>query len=337
LFALFISNASFLVIASNTPSPFRYFLLGAISEHWYKFFPGDAVAYTRLRKKPGGRMRFVCFAVACLLVQSLFAQNNQTLKRRCHTADIQSFDHILVETQLRSLRARRNFESMNLRSEGIIEIPVYFHSISKNQKAKDGYIDEKQVHDQMDELNRAYAPMNIQFVLLGFDRTVNAKWFEANYGEDDQMKKNLHQGDAATLNIYTSAPTDGALGWATFPWEVKKSPRIDGVVIHFGSLPGGHLKEFNMGRTLVHEVGHWLGLFHTFQGGCVGGDMVDDTAPEGGPNFGCPKEIPDTCKEHEGLDPINNYMDYSDDVCLTDFSYNQAERIRDTFKSYREI
>ena len=180
--------------------------------------------------------------------------------------------------------------------------------------------------------------MNVEFVLTSFEQTEEANWFEANYGDSNEraMKQKLHQGDGATLNVYTSAPTDGALGWATFPWEYASKPKHDGIVLHFESLPGGGFKEYNLGRTLVHEVGHWLGLYHTFQGGCFTGDEVDDTPPEKRPSYGCPAVAPDSCPNDEGLDPIHNFMDYSDDVCLTDFSHGQAERIHDSFESYRQ-
>ena len=77
---------------------------------------------------------------------------------------------------------------------------------------------------------------------------------------------------------------------------------------------------YDLGFTLVHEAGHWFNLEHTFFGGCnAKGDFVDDTPPMRVPTRGCP-EGKDTCLE-PGLDPIHNYMDYSDDPC-----YNRVHR-----------
>jgi hypothetical protein len=159
------------------------------------------------------------------------------------------------------------------------------------------------------------------------------------------MKSALRLGGPGDLNVYTNYQTDGTLGWATFPESVSGYESMDGVVIDFRSMDGGSLYPYNSGRTLVHEVGHWAGLYHTFQGGCVqslsGGDMVADTPAVASPNFGCPSEKTNTCKGKkgglQGNDLVHNYMDYVDDDCMWEFTADQRSRMQDQWYAYRSV
>lgn len=88
--------------------------------------------------------------------------------------------------------------------------------------------------------------------------------------------------------------------------------------------------------TAVHEVGHWCGLFHTFQGGCVDpGDEISDTPYEERAAQGCPLRQPSSCPGESRYNPVENYMDYSDDACMKEFTSKQIGRVKDMIGYYR--
>jgi len=148
------------------------------------------------------------------------------------------------------------------------------------------------------------------------------------------MKRSLHLGTAEELNIYTLNVPGGLIGSATFPWDYAAHPRLDGISILYSALPGGTAVPYNEGDVAVHNVGHWLGLYHTFQGGChTPGDSVSDTHEERDPNFACNLGR-NTCND-AGQDPIQNYMDYSDDACMFEFTPGQSARMDLQWSQYR--
>lgn len=232
---------------------------------------------------------------------------------------------------------------------GTVNVNVYVHVITNSAGA--GNVSDAQIAQQIQILNDAYSGATggantlYRFTLVSTNRTANDTWYTATNGTtaERQMKTALHQGGARDLNFYTNNMGGGLLGWATFPWSYASDPLMDGVVCLYSSLPGGSASPYNLGDTATHEIGHWVGLYHTFQGGCAtsatnGGDFVSDTPAERSPASGCPSGR-DTCTGNKfpGLDPIQNFMDYSIDSCMFKFTAGQAARSDSLTLQYRGL
>ncbi|MFD0804009.1 zinc metalloprotease, partial [Streptomonospora algeriensis] len=236
-----------------------------------------------------------------------------------------------------ALRARQGTHTDH--PQQAVTVPVAVHIVH----AEDGTGDlgDSTVHEQIEVLDTAFsggysgADTGFGFRLADLTRTADDAWFEDFGAHEDEIKSSLHQGGAGTLNLYIARLGGGVLGRATFPQEHSADPDNDGVAVDLRTVPGGGLEGFDLGYTAVHETGHWLGLFHTFQNGCTGpGDYVGDTPYEAEQSSGCP-EGRDTCPEREGEDPVHNFMDYSDDPCLNRFTQGQAQRMSEHWTAFR--
>lgn len=229
----------------------------------------------------------------------------------------------------------------------LIVINTYVHVIHDGDN---GRVSERTIRDQINVLNAAYEQHGFRFEMAAStpdnpnpDYSDNAEWFN-----DDEIgfKTALKEGSGDDLNIYTNSG-GGYLGYAYYPTIVGSAYDIyDGVVLAWGTLPGANQPGisdipgfiYNLGDTGTHEVGHYLGLLHTFEGHCSpSNDAVADTPAERSPDFYCTQGR-DTCHDRGAvlLDPIHNFMDYSDDVCLFEFTGGQAERMSLQWELYRQ-
>jgi hypothetical protein len=259
---------------------------------------------------------------------------------RCSTIAPTLDQRLAIERNLKSRRASAPVE----RAPGSVSIRVFFHII-KNTSGEGG-VSEAALRNQINVLNEAFAgrgpggvgaPTPFTFELAGFEETVNDAWFNMRYEVQPQQaeiqaKATLNKGGRSALNIYTVRLPFQPFGWARFPWEPEN---VQGVVIGFNTLPGGSEPFFNQGDTATHEVGHWLGLFHTFENGCnAPGDQVDDTPPESGATRMCPP-APDSCPGDGKRDSIRNFMNLTNDQCMFQFTTDQARRMDMIHQEFR--
>lgn len=237
-------------------------------------------------------------------------------------------------------------------------IRIVFHVVMQSDGV--GHISEEMIRSQVDILNEDFRAMEktpgefgvdsrIQFELASVEPTggqtsgvnyyTNDIWFlDPGPYNHSSMKESINWDPRYYLNIYTN---NGALtlGYASPPQNAGNFD--DGVVLNWMNVgrnaPMGGL--YDMGRTATHEVGHYLGLSHTFRGGCgdpsspyTTGDLIADTVPEANASYGCTTSV-SACGS--GYNPVDNYMNYSDDSCMTHFTPEQVNRMRCSLMNYR--
>jgi hypothetical protein len=259
------------------------------------------------------------------------------LERHCASRDVPVAEAMAIEATMEDPVISDLVED--------VQIPVYFHVIRDNNG--NGDVSDAQIDAQLKVMNDGFtgglggAKTAFEFVKAGVQRYNNTRWFNVAYGSaaEREMKSMLRKGGADTLNFYLANLGDGLLGWATFPQDYASDPKMDGVVVLNASVPGGSAAPFNEGDTATHEVGHWIGLYHTFQGGCEApGDLVKDTPRVREPNFACDSVV-DSCPSDDGVaraDLLDNFMDYVEDSCMDKFTPGQATRAARYFTNFRQ-
>lgn len=246
----------------------------------------------------------------------------------------------------------------------LVRIPVVVHVIHNGTAIGTGAnISDAQVLSQIQVLNEDYRKMvgtrgensnpvgadtNIEFFLAredpgcnpttGIERldlsSINTTWSGPSGNIDSVLKPMTVWDPSRYMNMWTVTLSDDTLlGYAQYPGG---PPETDGVVMgyqYFGSndVLGVNLDSsapYDLGRTTTHEVGHYLGLLHTFQDGCANGDQVADTPATAQENYDCPIGQDSCPVMADGiLDMIENYMDYTDDACMNIFTNGQSTRM----------
>ncbi|MCL4126036.1 UNVERIFIED_CONTAM: hypothetical protein GTU68_066201 [Idotea baltica] len=245
---------------------------------------------------------------------------------------------------------------------GIITIPVVVHIVYKNTTEN---VSDAQIATQIQVLTEDFRRMNadkdntwpqaadiqLEFCLASLDPNGNpttgitrTSTTNNSFSHFSDAVKSAASGGkdgwprAEYLNFWVCDLSGSTLGYAQFPGGGPASE--DGIVVDFESFGtvGTAEPPFHLGRTATHEVGHWLNLRHIWgDGNCSKDDLVTDTPNASGANrTGSPCSFPgpNSCDEGAGDQPdmFQNYMDYSDDLCLNLFTQGQKERMRTLFE-----
>ncbi len=220
----------------------------------------------------------------------------------------------------------------DVQSQANIVVPLHVHIIANSQ----GYvpISSGNLNATIARLNSGFAKTGFSFYLASVETVVNDVWAYVPKARGtilDDMASTLNTGNQDSANIYITL-LEALCGLASLPYA--EDP-YEAIYVDARCLPGGDSPASY--DTIIHEMGHFLGLFHTFAqepNGCRGkGDFVEDTPYQKVPHFKCRRY--DTCPSKPGVDPVRNYMDYTDDACTNRFSRGQIKLMQSAHSYYR--
>lgn len=300
-------------------------------------------------------------------LQSKAKANSQFLKKYNHFN--QKINELISKNKANKF-AKIKVENALIRIPVIVHV-VHNNKENTIGGARNSNISDEQIKSQIEVLNEDYrrktntlgfnadplgTDMNIEFYLAdsdpdgaatnGIKRVYNEKAsFDPFSDSDQQLMSNLSYWPSdCYLNIWITSLANNYLGYSQFPsapdfdgLDTESDEKIDGVYIdyrYFGrNSPAITSKYYKHGRTTTHEVGHWLGLIHTWGDEDCGSDYVTDTPIAQGPNLTviCNDKF-STCEGTRTRNMIENYMDYTIDSCMNIFTIGQLERVNAVFE-----
>lgn len=221
---------------------------------------------------------------------------------------------------------------------------TFLQFTAPNGSYQNGLLTDAQIENQTTALNTAYNQHGYSFYTANIDSANNSGWYYATasyhydtgqWNNDDQflaMASAMGMDIATSINFYFTGE-DYMQGMGVYPWSFAEDDTKNGLFCANYTIPGGDFP-YHLGITGVHEVGHYFGLYHTFENGCSApGDEVDDTPFQSDANYGCPSNSY-SCGSY---DDIGNFMDYMDDDCLNHFTTGQVDRIDWALNTYRPL
>lgn len=301
---------------------------------------------------------YVCFLISITLGTFAQCRTDEYNRRLVESQLVEGQDYIEF------LESQRDFEyseTVDTKTKKAIRtIPVVFHIIHAYGEEN---ISKAQIEDQLRVVNEDFqrknadasntrsmfqsraANFDIEFKLAriapdgsyteGITRTYDPINMIEDYEDNDNEAKNAVPAwdRDKYLNIWVvkeikSSGSGTILGYAQFPGQQASTDGI--VMIHDRVGTIGTATSSGNGRTLTHEIGHWLGLYHPFQGGCFRGDGVADTPPVNEPSYGCTaSQNPNTCSNDapDEVDMVENFMDYANGACMNAFTNGQLARV----------